>query len=234
MGPVTTTDSLEEELGHRFADPGLLELALTHRSWSAEHPGEESNERLEFLGDAVLGLVVARHLYVTHPELAEGEMAKIRAAVVSAEALAEVASGLGLGTHLRLGRGEQRSGGAAKTSILADAMEAVIAAVYLDAGLEAAARVVLARLGDRIEAGSVTPGSEDYKTRLQELAAAEGLPAPRYETADSGPDHRKTFRATVRVGRVLTGSGEGGSKKEAEQAAARQAWESHASGETHH
>ncbi len=228
LGSTATIDSLEERLGHRFDDPGLLVLALTHRSWCAEHPGDSSNERLEFLGDAVLGLVVARHLFVTHPELAEGEMAMIRASVVSAETLAAVAAELRLGDHLRLGRGEARSGGAHKTSILADAMEAVIAAVYLDSDLDEVARVVLGHLGDRIEAGALTPGARDFKTRLQELAAAEGLPAPRYRTTDSGPDHRKTFRATVQVGADLTGTGEGGTKKEAEQEAARDAWEHHA------
>jgi ribonuclease-3 len=199
---------------------------MAHRSWCAETPGEGSNERLEFLGDAVLGLVVTDHLFRTYPDLPEGELAKVRASVVNAEALAEVASELGLGTALLLGKGEDASGGREKPSILADAMEAVIGAVYLDGGWEAAAELIMRLLGERVEEGAAGPGGQDYKTRLQELAARQFDQLPRYEVSDEGPDHAKHFFATVHVGGVQRGSGEGRSKKQAEQQAARQAWQS--------
>jgi ribonuclease-3 len=198
-------------------------LALTHRSWCAEHPGEASNERLEFLGDAVLGLVVTDHIFTRHPEMPEGSLAKLRAAVVSAPTLAEVASELGVGDALRLGKGEDASGGRAKASILADAMEAVIGAVYVDGGLDPARRLVLELLGDRIDdevAGPGGPGGADHKTQLQELAARRFDGAPAYEVTDEGPDHEKRFFALVRVGDRELGRGEGRSKKLAEQAAA--------------
>ncbi len=198
---------------------------MAHRSWCAESPGQISNERLEFLGDAVLGLIVTDHVYRTYPELPEGELAKVRASVVNSEALAEVASALDLGEELLLGKGEDSSGGREKPSILADAMEAVIGAVYLDSGWDTAADLVMRLLGDRIEEAAAGPGGQDYKTRLQELAARQFEQLPRYEVRDEGPDHAKRFFATVVVGGMARGTGEGRSKKQAEQGAAREAWE---------
>ena len=198
-------------------------LALTHRSWCAENAGEASNERLEFLGDAVLGLVVTDHIFTAHPEMPEGSLAKLRAAVVSEPTLAAVAAELGVGDALRLGKGEDASGGREKASILSDAMEAVIGAVYVDGGLAAARRLVLDLLSDRIEgvvAGPGGPGGADHKTQLQELVARRFETAPSYDVVDDGPDHEKRFFATVRVGDGVVGRGEGRSKKLAEQAAA--------------
>ena len=197
---------------------------MRHRSWCAENPGETSNERLEFLGDAVLGLVVTDFIYRTYAELPEGELAKLRASVVNSEALADVALDAGVGEALLLGRGENLSGGREKPSILADAMEAVIGAVYLDGGWDEAERLVMGLLSDRITEAAAGPGGQDYKTRLQELASRLGGPLPRYEVDDEGPDHAKRFFANVSVGGLVTGQGEGRSKKQAEQAAARAAW----------
>jgi len=216
---------LENALGWSFRDAKLLTQSLTHRSYCAEHPDAESNERLEFLGDAVLGLVVTVDIFARFPELPEGELAKLRAAVVNAEALAEVASEIDLGTHVLLGKGEDSSGGRTKPSILADAMEAVLAAIYLDGGWEAAQRVVLALFDSRITDASSGPGEQDYKTRLQELVARRFEHLPRYHVRHDGPDHDKRFYATVALGGVERGRGEGRSKKQAEQAAARAAWE---------
>jgi ribonuclease III len=197
---------------------------MAHRSWCAETPGETSNERLEFLGDAVLGLVITDHLFRTYPDLPEGELAKVRASVVNSEALAEVALELGLGPALLLGKGEDASGGREKPSILADAMEAVLGAVYLDGGWAPAAVLVMQLLGERVEEGAAGPGGQDYKTRLQELAARRFDQLPRYEVTDEGPDHAKRFFAIVTLGGVQRGQGEGRSKKQAEQQAARVAW----------
>jgi ribonuclease III len=197
---------------------------MAHRSWCAEVAGAPSNERLEFLGDAVLGLVVTDHLFRTYPELPEGELAKVRASVVNSEALAEVAAELSLGASLLLGKGEDASGGREKPSILADAMEAVIGAVYLDGGWGPAAVLVMTLLGERIEEAAAGPGGQDFKTRLQELAARRFDALPRYEVTDEGPDHAKRFFATVMVGGLARGRGEGRSKKQAEQGAAREAW----------
>ena len=198
-------------------------MALTHRSWSAEHPGAPSNERLEFLGDAVLDLVVAHKLYERYAELAEGALAMSRAALVSTDTLADVGRSLRLGADLRLGRGEDSSGGRAKPSLLADATEALVGAVYLDGGIEAAAAVVEGLLGARIDAAARAPGQADFKTRLQELAASLGLEPPVYEVATSGPAHLRAFHAEVRAGAVA-GAGEGQSKKDAEQSAAEAAY----------
>jgi ribonuclease-3 len=223
--PAAVLDALAERLGHPFVRPELLELALTHRSWCAENAGHESNERLEFLGDSVLGLVVTEHLYERYPHLPEGELAKARSGVVSAIALAEAATELALGPALRLGRGEHRSGGRAKPSILADALEAVIGAVHLDGGIEASRRLVLSLLAERTALAAEGPGGHDHKTRLQELAARRWDDLPVYDLSDEGPDHAKTFHATVRVGGRVRGAGAGRSKKQAEQAAARAAWD---------
>jgi ribonuclease-3 len=223
MSPEDRT-RCEERLGWTFRDPQQLDQALAHRSWCAEHPEDASNERLEFLGDAVLGLVVTDHVFVTFPLLQEGELAKVRASVVNAEVLAEVAVEVALGPCLRLGKGEDASGGRQKTSILADAMEAVIAAVYLDGGMDAARATVMRLFQQRIADAADGPGGDDYKTRLQELAAQRFERLPRYQVRDEGPDHAKRFFATVVLGGEPRGQGEGGSKKQAEQAAARDAW----------
>ncbi len=216
--------SLEARLGHTFADPSLLQLALTHRSVSADDATRLDNERLEFLGDAVLQLVITEALYRRYPDLAEGQMAKIRSALVSKPSLAEVAESIGLGGFVELALSEDRSGGRAKPSILADAMEAILGAVYLDAGLEVAGRVILEIWGDRVSEWALRPGLKDYKTRLQEVLARTGR-RPAYDVSGSGPDHDRLFRADAVIDGAVMGSGEGPSKKEAEQAAARAALE---------
>jgi ribonuclease-3 len=216
---------IEKALGIRFGGEELYVWAFTHRSYAYENGGLPTNERLEFLGDAVLGLVVTDHVFRSYPDLPEGELAKVRASVVSAAALADVAAELDLGEALLLGKGEDASGGREKPSILADALEAVIGAVYLDRGWDAAAAVVLRLLGDRIAAAAAGPGGQDYKTRLQELSARSFEDVPSYLVVDEGPDHAKRFFATVIVGGRARGQGEGRSKKQAEQAAARCAWE---------
>jgi len=215
---------LAKRVGYNFGEPQLLSQALSHRSWCAEAGGLPSNERLEFLGDAVLGLVVAEHTYLRYPDLPEGALAKVRAAVVNTAVLAEVAKGLGLGDFLRLGRGEDSSGGRSKPSILANAAEALIGAVYLDGGWDAATRLVLDLLGPRISEAAAGPGAEDFKTRLQELVLSRVAELPRYEVVGTGPDHARHYAASVHVRNELVGRGEGRSKKDAEQAAARQAW----------
>jgi ribonuclease-3 len=206
-------------------DPEQLAPALVHRSWCAEHPGWSSNERLEFLGDAVLGIVVTDHLFRTYPDLPEGELAKVRASVVSAAALSEVAIELRLGDALLLGKGEDGSGGREKPSILADALEAILGVVYLAAGPRTASQLVMRLVGVRVAEAASGPGGQDYKTRLQELAARMFEDQPRYEVDDDGPDHAKRFFARVRLNGTVRGQGVGRSKKQAEQAAARDAWE---------
>lgn len=215
---------LAETLGHPFADPRILDQAFRHRSWCAEHDGP-SNERLEFLGDSVLGLVVTDHAYTSYPELPEGALAKMRAAVVSSASLASLAEELELGRHLQLGRGEEATGGRHKSSILADALEAVIGAVFVDGGWDAARRVVLSLVQDRIERAALGPGVQDYKTRLQELVARRADGPLRYAMTEDGPDHDKRFVAAVVVGGDALGTGAGKSKKQAQQAAAQDAWE---------
>lgn len=221
-------DELISRLGVDDVDPGLLANAVRHRSWCAENPIAPSNERLEFLGDAVLGLVVTDHLYTSYPDMPEGELAKVRAAVVSATALARAARALDLGAALDLGRGEENSGGREKPSILADALEAVFGAIYLSGGLSAARDLILRLLADQVADAVERPGDEDFKTRLQELAARGLDQVPQYTVRSEGPDHAKEFHATVDVrlpaGDVVQGVGIGRSKKQAEQAAARQAW----------
>jgi ribonuclease III len=202
-----------------------LACAVSHRSWCAETPGHESNERLEFLGDAVLGLVVTDYLFRTYPDLPEGKLAQVRAAVVNAGVLAEAAEELCIGEAMRLGKGEDASGGREKPSILSDAMEAVIGAVYLDGGWDEARELIMGLLGDRITEAAAGPGGHDFKTRLQELAARRYDDLPRYEVHAEGPDHAKHFSATVHVGGRPYGTGQGRSKKQAEQGAAREAWQ---------
>jgi len=222
---TSTPNSREPEtfdlIGYSFSNPDLIEQALSHRSWCAEQGGVPSNERLEFLGDAVLGLVVADHTYRNHPDLPEGILAKVRAGVVNARVLADVGSELKVGPFLRLGKGEDLSGGREKESILADTVEAIFGAVYLDGGYEAARRLILDQLSDRIEDAIAEPGEADYKSRLQEHTVSLGRGIPRYEVAGQGPDHARRYQATVYVADQPLGTGEGRSKKDAEQEAAR-------------
>jgi ribonuclease-3 len=239
------TERLEELLGHKFQSAELLERALTHSSWLAENPapklddarGEgpespggrvpavanEDNEKLEFLGDAVLTLVVSESLLAGFPTWREGQLSKARASLVNASALAEAARRLGLGAHLRLGRGEEKTGGREKPSILADGYEAVVAAVFLDGGLQAAHGFVERSLLEAAVPMQMDQlGEPDHKSRLQEMIQARGWATPEYKViAETGPDHRKVFEVEVRVGARASAFGTGLNKKEAEQAAAR-------------
>ncbi|HYH34718.1 MAG TPA: ribonuclease III [Nocardioides sp.] len=221
---MTNYADLRAALGEPDLDPELLERALTHRSYAYENGGLPTNERLEFLGDAVLGVVVTETLYRIHPDLSEGRLAKLRAAVVNARALAEVGRSIGLGKHVKLGRGEQTTGGRNKASILSDTVEAVLGAVHLSSGFTGSAAVVHRLFDPLIETASSMGAGLDWKTSLQELAADNGLGVPEYVIEDEGPDHAKTFTAQVRVGGSLYGNGNGRSKKEAEQAAAETAY----------
>jgi len=210
---------LSARLGYAFTDISLLETAMHHRSWNAENDGGESNERLEFLGDAVLGWVVADIVYTQHSDLPEGKLTDLRKSVVNANALAEVAADLGIGEHLMLGKGEDTAGGREKTSILSDALEAVIGALYIDAGPQVTHDVVSALMGKRIVDAVGGLDRLDAKTRLQELASKFEAHV-HYKVEDEGPDHEKMFFATVFVGDRELGYGEGKSKKAAEQIAA--------------
>ena len=205
-------------------DRALLELALVHRSFSYENGGIPTNERLEFLGDSVLGVVVTDFLYREFPQLPEGALARMRASVVNAHALAEVARTLGLGGYLRLGRGEVSSGGSEKTSILADSLEAVIGAIYLSGGINLAANFIHRIFDPMIMAASELGAGLDWKTSLQEVCGALELPLPHYEVSDSGPDHAKEFAAHAQIAGEDLGFGVGSSKKAAEQLAAEQAY----------
>ncbi len=219
-------NSLEEKLGYTFRDPQLLQAALYHSSYANEHRGRgiESNERLEFLGDAVLGLVTADELYRRHPDLPEGDLTRIRAALVCEESLHEVAQSLGLGEYLQLGRGEESGGGRQRPSILADATESVFAAVYLDGGMAEASRIIHRVLLDKEREEAVEERRRDFKTELQELVQRRSDQVLHYEMiGSSGPDHAKVFEACVTINGVSAGVGSGRSKKEAEQAAARSA-----------
>jgi ribonuclease-3 len=213
---------LEEELGYTFTDRSLLGLALTHRSVSSEDASRKDNERLEFLGDAVLQLAITSYIYDTFPDLHEGNLAKIRAGLVSRPILADVARSIGLAQHIELTPAEDRTGGREKDSIMADALEAVIGAVFVEAGLGPATDLVLRLWGARIDERAQRPGLKDYKTRLQEVLAKDGR-LPVYESEGTGPDHEQTFTASVGVDGVVLGTGSGRSKKEAEQGAAEEA-----------
>ncbi len=215
--------SLDVAIGVRFADPEIARIALIHRSYAFEQDLPVTNERLEFLGDAVLGLVVTDMAFTMFPALSEGELAKLRAAVVNMSALAEVARALGLGHLILLGKGEAMSGGRDKSSILADTLEAVLGAVYVDRGLAAASELISRLFEPRILAYVRGEGGRDHKTSLQELATQEMGALPEYRISDRGPDHEKEFTATVYVGGKRWGRGTGRSKKEAEQQAAEQA-----------
>lgn len=209
-----------DRLDYRFRDPELLGQALTHRSWCAEHAGYRSNERLEFLGDAVLGLVVTDDLYALLPDAGEGQLSRMRAAVVCSPALAEMALELSLGEVLLLGKGEHASGGRERPSILADAMEAVIGAVYLDGGHTPAAELVTRLVAPRLQSA----GAPDHKSRLHELAASDPQRSVVFEITEQGPEHDKTFHARVVLDGRPLGVGVGRSKKQAEQAAAQDTW----------
>ncbi len=205
-------------------DEALLRRALTHRSYAYEMGGLPHNERLEFLGDSVLGVVVTTTLYEANPDDSEGQLAKLRAAVVNMRALADVGRTLGLGDHIFLGRGEETTGGRDKDSILADTVEAVIGAVYSCAGIEAAGELVH-HLVDPLLAQSATLGAGlDWKTSLQEICSKHGLGSPEYSVTEEGPEHAKSFDADVVIGGTLLGRGSGRTKKVAEQEAAAHAW----------
>ncbi|WP_068400523.1 ribonuclease III [Kribbia dieselivorans] len=205
-------------------DAPLLERALTHRSYAFENGGIPHNERLEFLGDAVLGLVVTDTLFRTHPDLPEGQLAKFRAAVVNMRALADVARTIGLGEYVRVGRGEEATGGRDKTSILADTVEAVIGATYISLGQDAAATLIHTLLDPVIAQAATLGAGLDWKTSLQESVNAHGLDAPVYASEKEGPDHARTYRATVSVEGDALGHGSGRTKKDAEMQAAEEAW----------
>jgi ribonuclease-3 len=227
---VARGSRLERQLRVRFRDSRVLQVSLIHRSYAFEQGTAETNERLEFLGDAVLGLVVTDLAYRRFPAMPEGQLAKLRAATVNMVTLAEVARDLGLGQELFLGRGEELSGGRDKTSILADAMEAVLGAIYVDRGLGATVQVIERLFWPRMAAYARGEGDRDYKTGLQELAAQDVGTMPQYRIEERGPDHAKQFTATVFLDGRAYGSGEGRSKKEAEQQAAREAYDRLVSG----
>lgn len=223
---MTSRQDLVDALGVELPEE-LLTLALTHRSYAYEHGGLPTNERLEFLGDAVLGLTVTDELYHRHPDRSEGDLAKLRASVVNTQALADVARKLsadGLGAHLFLGRGEANTGGADKSSILADGMESLLGAIYLQHGIDTAREVIMRLFGGLLDAAPTLGAGLDWKTSLQELTAARGMGAPSYVVTSTGPDHDKEFTAVVVVMETEYGSGVGRSKKEAEQKAAAATW----------
>ncbi len=215
-----TLVALEQRLGHDFVDPGLLRRALSHRSWVAESGDQHSNERLEFLGDAILGWVIADLVFRQYADLAEGALTDLRKSVVNARALAEVALELDLGPHLLLGRGEDQAAGREKVSILSDAFEAVLGAVYLDGGPDAAFGLVERLFVPRLDTAIDMLDTLDYKSALQERLAHAGRVSPDYKVRSTGPDHDKRFFARVLVAKQLLGEGEGRSKKASEQAAA--------------
>ena len=219
---------LEKKLNYTFRNSELLQEALNHSSYANEHRSAHlhSNERLEFLGDSVLGFVTAEFLFLRHPEAPEGDLTRIRAALVCEQSLYEVAQWLDLGQYLKLGRGEEAGGGRERTSILADAVEAVFAAVYLDGGIDAARELIHRCLLDVQRESVVEERRRDYKTALQELVQRQADQVLTYRMAgEQGPDHAKTFRAEVLLNGAVIGAGDGHSKKEAEQAAAKAALE---------
>lgn len=216
-------ESLFERLGIAL-DESLIELALTHRSFAYESGGIPTNERLEFLGDSVLGIVITDELYHRYPDDSEGQLAKLRSAIVSARALAGVARELEVGAHLRLGKGEEATGGRDKSSILADTLEAIFGAVYLNHGIETSRKVILGLFANLIATSAKLGAGLDWKTSLQELTAEFSLGVPTYAITESGPDHAKSFEAQVVLGEKNYGHGTGSNKKEAEQMAAASAY----------
>lgn len=230
-----TLQQLQERIGHRFGRPQLLQQALTHRSWANERGGGEDNEVLEFLGDSVLGLLVSDLLVKEMGDLTEGQMSKLKSYLVSADTLGRVAAEFGLGPHIRLGRGEEKTDGRAKSSILANAFEAVLAALYVDGGLEIARAFVLQRLApllEDVDFRETTRNMADFKSALQEHVQALGLPLPVYEIVEEeGPDHAKVFHVEVSVVERGSARGDGSTKKRAEQLAARRMLEALAGSE---
>ena len=223
--PERVGHPVEEIIGIAFRDGELLRRALTHRSYAHENslPPGQTYERLEFLGDAVLDVVISEYLYRRHAELGEGDLTRIRSYLVNMNSLADTARSLGLGEHIHLSRDERADGGEDKSSILADALEALIGAVYLDRGLEETERICLRIFGDKLEKALSGRMDYDYKSKLQELLVKERGALPRYRLREEGPDHRKVFHAVVFVENRRLGQGSGSSKKEAEQEAARDA-----------
>ena len=224
MTKVTKSlDELAKKIGYQFSNLTLLETAMRHSSWTAENEGFESNERLEFLGDALIGFVIGDVMYRRYPDFDEGKLTDLRKIVVNATALSQVATKLNLGDHVLLGRGEQASGGQEKTSILANALEAVFGAVYLDSDPQRAYDFVAGLLTESIDEAQAALKQLDAKSQLQELAARLERSMPDYRVTDTGPDHAKMFFAEVFLGDELLGSGSGRSKKVAEEQAAQQA-----------
>lgn len=223
--PGSAAEHLETVLAYRIGDEALLATALTHGSYASEHPGVADYQRLEFLGDAVLEVTVTRYLYEQFPEATEGEMTLLRAGVVSEPALASVAREWGIPQLIRLGRGEERTGGRDKQSILSDVVESLLAAVYLDAGIERVERIVYEQWAPMVAERAGTPGGRDYKTRLQEVLVADGRDVE-YTVTETGPQHARQFTATVGSSDDALATGTGTSKKRAEQDAARRALES--------
>lgn len=223
MQPVS---ELQQRLSYAYRDPGLLERALTHRSFANEQRIAEHNERMEFLGDAVLNLIVSEQLMAARPEASEGELSRIRAAIVSEPSLAAVARAIGLGAFLRLGRGEDQTGGRNKDSLLANSLEALVASLYLDGGAAAAADFIARAFRDAAERAGSAGMVTDFKTALQELSQERLKVLPEYRVvSQSGPDHQKEFTVELRINGEVFGTGAGRSKKEAEQRAAREAME---------
>ncbi len=217
---------LLEALGIELPEE-LLTIALTHRSYSYENGGLPTNERLEFLGDSVLGLTITEELYHRHPDRSEGDLAKLRASIVNTQALADVGRGLsedGLGHYLLLGKGEENSGGADKSSILADGVESLLGAIYLEHGTNAARKVILQLFADLLDTAPTLGAGLDWKSSLQELTASREVGAPSYVVTSTGPDHDKEFTAVVVIAGVEHGTGVGRTKKEAELRAAAAAW----------
>ena len=221
---TTSLEKLAEKIGYEFADKSLLETAMRHSSWTAENIGFESNERLEFLGDSVIGFVVADIMYRRYPDFDEGKLTDLRKIVVNMNALSRVATQLGLGEFILLGRGEEAGGGREKTSILANALEAVFAAVYLDSDAMSAYALVRSLLSESIDEALAALKQLDAKSQLQELCSRLDNPMPEYRVTDEGPDHAKTFYAAVYIGNDWMGAGSGRSKKVAEELAAQQAF----------
>ncbi len=220
-------DKVQEIIGYRFIDNGLLALALTHRSYSStSSDNDESNERMEFVGDSVLGLVIAHQLFKDHPDWREGELTKVKALLVNETTLAEVGKEIGLNKHILLSAEEEKSGGSERASIVSDAMESVIAAIYLDGGFDTAKKFVLEQIYSRKADVRADSSQRNYKGELLELAQGRGESMPRYDVvSQTGPDHEKTFNVVVSINGRALGSGIGLSKKEAEQKAAAEALE---------
>ena len=221
---TTSLEKLAEKIGYKFADKSLLETAMRHSSWTAENVGFESNERLEFLGDSVIGFVVADTMYRRYPDFDEGKLTDLRKIVVNMNALSRVATQLGLGEFILLGRGEEAGGGREKTSILANALEAVFAAVYLYSDAISAYALVRSLISESIDEALAALKQLDAKSQLQELCSRLDNPMPEYRVTDEGPDHAKTFYAAVYIGNDWMGAGSGRSKKVAEELAAQQAF----------